>query len=130
MYALLRAIAGVALRWYYRDIHVEGVDRIPRRRPLLLVVNHPNALVDALLVGWVMPRRVMITAKSTLFSNPIAGALLRFLGVLPLRRAKDEVPGERVDPTRNRGTFETVHRALRGRGTVLIFPEGKTHDEP
>src|SRR5256885_8982830 len=109
MYALLRAIAGVALRWYYRDIQVEGLERIPRRRPLLLVVNHPNALVDALLVGWVMPRRVLITAKSTLFANPVAGALLRFLGVLPFRRTKDEGPGERADPTRNPGTFEAVH---------------------
>ena len=49
MYPLLRAIAGIALRWYYRDIQIEGVERIPVRRPLLLVVNHPNALVDALL---------------------------------------------------------------------------------
>jgi glycerol-3-phosphate O-acyltransferase/dihydroxyacetone phosphate acyltransferase len=130
VYVLIRAIAGIALRWYYRDIHVEGLDRIPRRRPLLLVVNHPNALVDALLVGWVVPRRVSITAKSTIFANPIAGALLRFLGVLPLRRTKDETPGERFDPTRNRGTFEAVHRALSRRGTVLIFPEGITHDEP
>lgn len=130
MYVLLRAIAGIALRWYYRDIHVEGLDRIPRRRPLLLVVNHPNALVDALLVGWAIPRRVLITAKSTIFSNPIAGALLRFVGVLPLYRAKDQTPGERADPTRNRGTFESVHRALSRGGTVLIFPEGITHDEP
>jgi glycerol-3-phosphate O-acyltransferase/dihydroxyacetone phosphate acyltransferase len=130
VYALLRAIAGIALRWYYRDIHVEGLDRIPRRRPLLLVVNHPNALVDALLVGWVLPRRVLITAKSTLFTNSIAGALLRFVGVLPLRRAKDEAETGRTDPTRNRGTFEAVHRALCRGGTVLIFPEGITHDEP
>src|SRR4029079_7651044 len=99
VYVLLRAIAGIALRWYYRDIHVEGLDRIPRRRPLLLVVNHPNALVDALLVGWASPRRVLITAKSTIFSNPIAGALLLFVGVLPLYRAKDQTPGERADPT-------------------------------
>lgn len=130
MYVLLRAIAGIALRWYYRDIHVDGIERIPRRRPLLLVVNHPNALVDALLVGWVVPRRVLITAKSTLFTNPIAGALLRFLGVLPLRRAKDEVAGANANPARNRGTFEAVHRALSRGGTVLIFPEGITHDEP
>ena len=130
MYVLIRAIAGIALRWYYRDIHVEGLDRIPRRRPLLLVVNHPNALVDALLVGWVVPRRVLITAKSTIFANPIANVLLRFLGVLPLRRSKDESPGQRTDPTRNRGTFEAVHRALSRRSTVLIFPEGITHDEP
>src|SRR5512132_141687 len=102
MYALLRAIAGVALRWYYRDIEIEGLSRVPRQQPLLLVVNHPNALVDALLVGWVIPRRVLITAKATLFRNPVAGALLRWLGVVPLRRASDEAPAaSRPDPARN-----------------------------
>lgn len=133
MYALLRAIAGVALRWYYRDIQVEGLERIPRRRPLLLVVNHPNALVDALLVGWIVPRRVLITAKSTIFTNPIGGFLLRWLGVLPLRRVSDEqqrTAGDRPDPTRNLDTFRAVHEALARGGTVLIFPEGKTPDEP
>jgi glycerol-3-phosphate O-acyltransferase/dihydroxyacetone phosphate acyltransferase len=132
MYTLLRAIAGVALRWFYRDIQIEGIDRVPRDRPLLLVVNHPNALVDALLVGWAVPRRVLITAKSTLFVNPLADRLLRWLGVLPLRRASDE-PAARAaasGPARNRETFQAVHDALLRRGAVLIFPEGKSHDEP
>ena len=131
MYALLRAIAGIALRWYYRDIHVEGLERVPRHGPVLLVVNHPNALVDALVVGWILPRRVLITAKSTIFANPIAGALLRFIGVVPLRRAKDEASSSNpLNPARNRETFEAVHHALARGGTVLIFPEGKSHDEP
>lgn len=130
MYALLRAIAGVALHWYYRDIQVEGVERIPRRRPLLLVVNHPNALIDALLVAWVVPRRVLITAKSTLFSNPIAATVLRWLGVVPLRRASDEAGQNALDPSRNLDTFRAVVAALGRGGTVLIFPEGKSHDEP
>jgi glycerol-3-phosphate O-acyltransferase / dihydroxyacetone phosphate acyltransferase len=131
MYPLLRAAAGFALRWYYRDIQVEGLERVPRGGPLLLVVNHPNALVDALLVGWVVPRRVLITAKATLFTNPIAAALLRWLGVLPLRRASDErASSERSDPRRNVDTFRAVHNAFVNDGTVLIFPEGKTPDEP
>lgn len=132
VYALLRAIAGVALRWYYRDIDIEGSDRIPRDRPLLLVVNHPNALVDALLVGWIMPRRVLITAKATIFKNPIGGALLRWLGVLPLRRTSDEQAAG-TQPTgaaRNAETFRAVNNALARRSCVLIFPEGKTPDEP
>src|SRR5437763_2991892 len=117
MYALLRAIAGVALRWYYRGIQVDGVERIPRHRPLLLVVNHPNALVDALLVGWIVPRRVLITAKSTLFTNPIAGWLLRHVGVVPLQRTADAAPGPRsLDPARNRDTFRSVIAALQRRG--------------
>lgn len=131
MYALLRAIAGIALRWYYRDIHVEGLERVPRHGPVLLVVNHPNALVDALVVGWILTRRVLITAKSTIFANPVAGALLRFIGVLPLRRARDEAPADGpLNPARNRQTFEAVHQALARGGMVLIFPEGKSHDEP
>lgn len=131
MYALLRAIAGVALRWYYRDIQTEGIERIPRGRPLLLVVNHPNALVDALLVAWVVPRRILITAKSTLFANPVANRLLRALGVLPLVRTSDETKvGMRLDRQRNRDTFRAVRDALARGGAVLIFPEGKSHDEP
>ncbi len=131
MYPLLRAIAGVALRWYYRDIQVEGLVRIPRRRPLLLVVNHPNALVDALLVGWLVPRRVLITAKATLFRNAVGGTLLRWVGVVPLRRASDEpTQSGSLSPARNRDTFRAVCDALRRNGTVLIFPEGKSHDEP
>jgi 1-acyl-sn-glycerol-3-phosphate acyltransferase len=131
IYALLRAIAGVALRWYYRGIQIDGLDRIPRHRPLLLVVNHPNALVDALLVGWLVPRRVLITAKSTLFANPISAVLLRWVGVVPLFRTADATPdAARLDPGRNRDTFHAVVRALAKRGVVLIFPEGISHDQP
>src|SRR5436309_5013673 len=117
VYALLRAAAGIALRWFYRDVQVVGAERVPRGRPLLVVVNHPNALVDALIVGWLMPRRLLITAKATLFENPLAGAVLRWLGVVPLRRASDERAlrdaGQRLDPARNAETFRAVHDALR-----------------
>ena len=140
IYALLRAVAGVALRWYYRGIQIDGIDRIPRQRPLLLVVNHPNALVDALLVGWIVPRRVVITAKATLFTNRLGGWLLRRLGVVPLQRASDVANGTSgpngangpsvLDPSRNRASFRAVIDALTERGVVLIFPEGKSHDEP
>jgi 1-acyl-sn-glycerol-3-phosphate acyltransferase len=131
MYALLRAIAGVALRWFYRDIQVEGADRIPRKRPLLLVVNHPNALVDALLVSWVVPRRIIITAKSTIFANPLAALLLHRIGVVPLQRAQDPTPASRRGELQpNQRAFRAVGAALRRGRAVLIFPEGRSHDAP
>lgn len=134
MYALLRRLAGVALRWYYRDVRVVGLDRVPRGVPLLVAPNHPNALVDALLVGWLLPRRLLITAKATLFTNPVAARLLRWLGVLPLRRASDETArreaGGARDTTRNTETLRAVVDALAARGAVLIFPEGRSWDEP
>jgi glycerol-3-phosphate O-acyltransferase/dihydroxyacetone phosphate acyltransferase len=136
VYALLRLIAGVALRWFYRDVQVRHADRVPPgARPLLLVVNHPNALVDALLVGWAMPRPITITAKATLFENPAFAWFLRYMGVVPLRRASDERRRRAAaNPTpgadRNTEAFRAILERLERGGAVLIFPEGKSHDEP
>lgn len=131
IYTLLRAAAGVGLRWYYADIEVTGDERLPRTGPALLAVNHPNALVDALLVGWMLPRRMRFTAKATLFTNPVAGWALRYLGVIPLRRQSDEAArGAAPSPTRNLEAFRAVIAALGDGAAVLIFPEGKSHDEP
>jgi len=47
-----------------------------------------------------------------------------------VRRASDERARGRVDPSRNRDTFLAVREALGRSKTVLIFPEGKSHDEP
>lgn len=134
IYPLLRWIAGVALRWYYRDVQVRGLDRLPRTGPLLVAPNHPNALVDALLVGRLLPRRLLITAKATLFANPVAAWTLRALGVLPLRRMSDErqriQAGGASSRGRNEETFRAVLDALAAGGAVLMFPEGKSWDEP
>ena len=146
LYSLLRAITGVALRWFYRDVRTRHAERIPRGTiPLLLTVNHPNALVDALVVGWALPRRLTITAKATLFENPVLGWFLRIAGVVPLRRASDERrrlaarggdreaaagSSDQLDQTRNADAFRAILDCLEKGGAILIFPEGKSHDEP
>jgi glycerol-3-phosphate O-acyltransferase/dihydroxyacetone phosphate acyltransferase len=132
LYALLRSLAGIALRWFYRRIDVEGLERLPRTAPLLVVVNHPNALVDALLVGWVLPRRVVLTAKATLFQNAAVSRLLTWIGVVPLVRASDaRAQGTtNIDPRRNTRAFGALRAVLRRGGAVVIFPEGISHDNP
>jgi glycerol-3-phosphate O-acyltransferase/dihydroxyacetone phosphate acyltransferase len=137
IYSLLRAIAGIALRWYYSDVTVtrdwmsaaSGDERPITEGPLLVVVNHPNALVDVLVAGRAVPRRLMFTAKSTLFSTPVSRMLLSWLGVVPLRRVSDEGGGS-ADPSRNAQVFDELSKALAKGGAILIFPEGKSHDEP
>jgi glycerol-3-phosphate O-acyltransferase/dihydroxyacetone phosphate acyltransferase len=128
--AFYRLICGLALRLYYRHVEVSGVELIPAQGPVLLVANHPNALVDALLVLRVVPRRVSLTAKATLFANPAAAQLLRWIGVIPLRRASDERGASVLDPQRNVDSFRAIIDALAAQRALLIFPEGKSHDEP
>ena len=133
LYQLLRRTAAIALRWYYSDVTVQGPERVPRDGPLLIVANHPNALIDPLLVGTAVPRRVLLTAKATLFERPALGWLLRAVGVVPLRRAKDEARETAtlpIVPDRNAQAFAQVTVALRARQVVLLFPEGISHDDP
>jgi len=132
IYQLLRWMSGIALHWFYGDIRVFGEDRIPDNGPLLVAVNHQNALVDSLLIGWLLPRKITMTAKATLLENPLVAALFNLVGVVPLRRASDEsrkVGGSPIDRSRNAGAFHEILGVLEKRGAVLIFPEGKSHNE-
>jgi hypothetical protein len=79
-----------------------------------------------------MPRRIAMTAKATLADNRAIAFLFSMLNVVPLRRASDEVkkPGATgLDRTRNAGAFREILDLLAGGGAVLIFPEGKSHNE-
>ncbi|MGQ0765293.1 MAG: lysophospholipid acyltransferase family protein [Gemmatimonadota bacterium] len=127
MYALLRLLSRTALAWYYRSIEVLDADRVPETGAVILAANHPNALVDALVVGGSTDRRIRMTAKSTVFANPILGSFLRGAGVIPLRRVADEEGAAAAD--RNREAFRAVTQSLSTGSTVLIFPEGRSHDD-
>lgn len=132
IYSALRWVNGIALHWFYRDIPVTGRDNIPVHAPLLIAVNHQNALVDSLIVGWVIPRRITMTAKATLTNNPFIALLFKTVGVVPLRRVSDELrksAGAAVDRSRNTEAFREILDLLERRGAVLIFPEGKSHNE-
>jgi len=131
IYSLLRWIVGIALYWFYRDIRIVGKERIPHDGPLLIAVNHQNALIDSLVVSWLAPRRVAMTAKATLAANPFIALLFKALHVVPLRRANDEASkGDKpLDRSRNAEAFREIVSILEHGGAVLIFPEGKSHNE-
>ena len=133
IYRVLRAFGRLALRWFYSGVEVVGIEHLPSRGPVLLASNHPNALVDALVIGCTLQRPVTLTAKATLLENPITRWLLRSAGVVPLRRASDDVSraaGTPLDPSRNAAAFAAVLDALETGRVVLLFPEGKSHSEP
>lgn len=123
-----RWLGGIALHWFYDDIIVIGAERIPRDGPLLVAMNHQNALVDALLAMWIVPRDVRITAKATIASNPAGALLMRTFGIVALRRSSDE--GGNLDRSRNERAFAAIDDALQRGETVLMFPEGISHSEP
>jgi 1-acyl-sn-glycerol-3-phosphate acyltransferase len=133
IYRLFRWFTGIALHWFYSSIEIVGRERIPLNDPVILAASHHNALVDALIAGWIAPRRLTLTAKATLTDNVLLRWLFRLVGVVPLRRAKDEVArnaGAAPDIQRNSGAFTYILDVLESGGMILIFPEGISHSNP
>jgi 1-acyl-sn-glycerol-3-phosphate acyltransferase len=94
--------------------------------PVLVTANHPNALLDPLLIFHTAGRPARPLAKAPLFQQVFVGSMLRALGGLPVYRKQDDAG----QMHRNDDTFRRAIEALQQGDAVQIFPEGRSHSEP
>jgi glycerol-3-phosphate O-acyltransferase / dihydroxyacetone phosphate acyltransferase len=118
---LVRWLAHVVCRIFYR---IEYAGDVPATGAVLLLANHPNALLDPAIVWATAGRDVRFLAKSTLFSGAF-GVVLNAAGAIPVYRRLDEG----VDTSKNAEMFKAVYSALANGQAICIFPEGISHSE-
>jgi 1-acyl-sn-glycerol-3-phosphate acyltransferase len=124
-YSIVRLVSRFWIWFFFKDVSVVRAERIPAGGPVLLCINHPNNLIDSLLVSGVLPRKIHFLATAALFRNPLVARFLAACGAIPVYRKQD-------DPTRmdkNVDAFAACFRALEAGRVVGIYPEGTTHAE-
>jgi 1-acyl-sn-glycerol-3-phosphate acyltransferase len=127
--ALVRWLAEALVRLYYPARAVEGAERIPTGRPVVFVLNHPNGLLDPIVLRVSTGRVASFLAKSTLFANPLGRLAMDAFSSIPVYRQK-EAGARAGDASRNDETFARC-RATLARGEALaLFPEGTSHSDP
>ncbi len=114
----------VAHLWF-RSLRLEGPP-LPEG-PVLLVLNHPNGLLDPLVPSALLRPAPRFMAKATLWNLPPLRPLLAFFDSIPVRRAADEGAKGGADATRNQEAFDAVFAALAKGARVGLFPEGISH---
>lgn len=115
MYAVVRVLAAVLLRFWFR-VRVSGADRIPEEGPAIIAPNHKNFL-DPFFVGIATGRHVRYMAKAGLLKGPLGWLLLR-LGAFPVRRGQADAEA-----------LDTARAIIADGGLVVLFPEGTRVEE-
>ena len=94
------------------NIRVKGIENIPKEGGVLLCPNHIGA-VDIINIGAFCPRQITALAKKELFSVPVLGQVIKWLGAVKLDRGGSDV-----------GAIKTAISVIESGKTVTIFPQG------
>lgn len=127
VYWLIVGFLRLVTRVFFREVEVVGRSHVPSHGPLIFVGNHPNSLVDPVVILSSVPRRVSFAARDGLFSMPHLMPVLWALGAIPIKRRQDQAEGStKVD---NHEAFGALHAVLKRGGAFGIFPEGVSYTE-
>ncbi len=125
LYRTLRRLLTLGLELYYVDIRSTGDERVPTEGPVVFAANHPNSIMDTVVLGSRTPRTISYLARSGLFANPVVAMIFRNAGVIPIHRRQDGPLREGA----NDASFAAAYEVLEAGGALGIFPEGQNAPE-
>jgi 1-acyl-sn-glycerol-3-phosphate acyltransferase len=117
----------LALWTFCPKVNIVNNTYLNSKGPLLLVANHPNSFLDAVIIGAFYQRKIHFLARGDVFQNPIFEYLLHSMGMIPVFRAREG----KEHLHRNSDTFQESVDIIKDGGAVLLFIEGiclNTHE--
>lgn len=120
LYSLVKIFVRLALRIFCTKTTVTGKRSLQTAGPLLLVANHPNSFLDAIIIGAQFPRPVYFLARGDAFHRPWHNVQLRLLNMIPVYRLSEGKENLHL----NEEAFRRSTEILAAGGIVLIFIEG------
>ena len=102
------------------DINIRNKHLLIEKGPLLLIANHPNSFLDAIIIGSQYKRRVYFLARGDAFTNKHHRFLLGLLNMIPVYRLREGKQFLHL----NEYAFNESIRLLKKGEAVLIFIEG------
>ena len=82
-------MANLALRTFFRKIHISNVENIPKDKPVILAANHPTAFIEPCVLACFLDRPLYFLVRGDLFKKPVYAKMLKYLHMLPVYRMQD-----------------------------------------
>ncbi|MBX2924566.1 MAG: 1-acyl-sn-glycerol-3-phosphate acyltransferase [Chitinophagaceae bacterium] len=125
LYRLIKILARLSLLFFFRRKIVCGRVLQQLKGPAIIAANHPDSLMDAVVIGCTCTQQVHFTIRSDMFNNRLFRFLLNRLNGIPVYRSSEEKEKLRE----NFGTIEHCKKILQNNGIIIVFAEGQTlHD--
>jgi 1-acyl-sn-glycerol-3-phosphate acyltransferase len=119
IYRLLHFWIGAGLRTFWK-IEVNGRENLPWGKPFIVMPNHENALIDAVIVITQMPDQPYSIARAGAFQNPFVARLLKRIRMFPIYRPQDGVE----NMSKNEQIMQDIVDCMKEGQRILIYPEG------
>ncbi|MEO9886162.1 MAG: 1-acyl-sn-glycerol-3-phosphate acyltransferase [Balneola sp.] len=116
-------VVGTGLKFFYKKIRVVDKHKIPKGKPILLIPNHQNSFMDALLVTTTVYQTTSFLTRAKAFQSKFMNWFLRSLNLLPVYRVRDGMS----EIQKNNEIFQTCVDYLANGEAILVFAEAN-HD--
>ncbi|MEL7162900.1 MAG: 1-acyl-sn-glycerol-3-phosphate acyltransferase, partial [Bacteroidota bacterium] len=115
------------LRLYYPGMEVENRATANHPGPTLLCGNHPNTLIDPLIVGIHLDYQTYFLANAAMWMNPVMAFLIDPF-CIPVARPQDKKAGATKGGDKDE-IFNRTFAGLESGSIVYIAPEGASELE-
>lgn len=111
LYKIIRGLIRPIVFLLYRP-KVEGLENFPESGKTIVYSNHISVL-DPVIIGCILPRKIHFMAKVELFKNPLFSFILKKLGAFPVKRGTADI-----------SAIKNSLQVLKEGKVFGIFPEG------
>lgn len=124
-YYCIKLLGRCSLLFFFRRKIKCGFPLHTLKGPAIIAANHPDSMVDAVIIACLCRQPVYFTIRSDMFRNPVFRFFLKFLHGIPVFRSSEE-------KGKLKENFNSIARCrdiLKKNGIILVFPEGITVHE-
>ena len=120
MVTILKLFIRAALWLFCAEVNTKNKYLLNTSGPLLIIANHPNSFLDALIIGSRYNRRIHFLARGDVFTKKHHRFLLGLLNMIPVYRLREGKEFLHL----NEYAFTASVKLLNKNEAVLIFIEG------
>jgi 1-acyl-sn-glycerol-3-phosphate acyltransferase len=119
LYVAFKGVIRTGFRFYFKEIRMMDMDRVPMDRPVMLLPNHQNALMDPLLYAAFAKGKPYFLTRSDVFQNKVLKWIFEGMRMMPIYRLRDG----RETLSKNEAVFKRCAALFSQGEQLLLFPE-------